>query len=413
MLNLKSDTAKFERILIAGPILYFPWYWILSYLLPGTWNSFSLRIAVCVWALSAYVFSKKFPDKSNVTHRLFQALLIFVMFHHFVLAYTNSDRMEYRYLFFVITVLMGSLATSVRSYIFLVGLALLLKGSLALNTSNLQFEIFESSLWFCIFVVIGILVRSNIEAQKELVQLGLKAAESFKMIGLGQMSAGMAHEINNPLAIISGRSQFALRKLNLNRDIPSISKDLEIILKNTVRISKIIRSLNAFSRGSKPEPMQPVSLKQVVEATIETCQEKMRARAIELKWLCVEEHLVLGHLDQLCQVLMALLQNSIDAVSQQPNRWISIETRKSASGIQLIVMDSGQIISPAVADKIMDPFFTTKEVNQGTGLGLSIAKGIVEAHGGTLKLDMRSVNTTFIVQLPDCQAAQNPTKKIA
>jgi C4-dicarboxylate-specific signal transduction histidine kinase len=282
-----------------------------------------------------------------------------------------------------------------------------------LPSAIIQFELFESSLWFCVFVFIGILVKSNIDAQKELVQLGLKTAENFKMIGLGQMSAGMAHEINNPLAIISGRAQFAVRKLKLNKDVDTISGDLETILKNTNRITKIIRSLGAFSQSTEAEPMIPVSINKIVNATVETCQAKMRSYAIELRWRSNQDFYVRGHFDQLCQVIMALLQNSMDAVVQQSNAWISIEAKEVQGRVHLVIQDSGAGIPAAIADKIMDPFFTTKEVGKGTGLGLSIVRGIVEAHAGEIYLDRNQKNTTFIIELAKVKPISIPVKEVA
>jgi signal transduction histidine kinase len=103
---------------------------------------------------------------------------------------------------------------------------------------------------------------------------------------------------------------------------------------------------------------------------------------------------------QVSQVVLNLINNSADAIEGSPNPWIIVDVVATGTSLFLSIMDSGKGIPEEIAKKIMNPFFTTKEVGKGTGLGLSIGKGIIEGHGGKLYLDRNSPHTKFIIELP-------------
>jgi signal transduction histidine kinase len=109
---------------------------------------------------------------------------------------------------------------------------------------------------------------------------------------------------------------------------------------------------------------------------------------------------------QLSQVILNLLNNAFDAISELPNKWVHLESRMNEGIIEIRVIDSGSGIPEELREKILQPFFTTKEVGQGTGLGLSISKGIIESHGGTLSIDIKSQNTCFVIQIPQAKTVQ-------
>lgn len=229
----------------------------------------------------------------------------------------------------------------------------------------------------------------------------LKLTYSAKMASLGEMAGGIAHEINNPLAIILGKVsnlKGLLKEPSFSRD--EAYEELDRVERTGFRIAKIIRGLKAFSRNGEADPMHRVPLYRIVEETLELCAERLKSRQIDLRVTGDRTLVVSCRPGQLSQVLMNLISNSYDAIESLPTPWIRIDLSRGHSGIELSVEDCGLGISDALRGKIMQPFFTTKEVGKGTGLGLSIAKGLVETHGGELRYDDRSRHTRFVVELP-------------
>jgi C4-dicarboxylate-specific signal transduction histidine kinase len=238
-----------------------------------------------------------------------------------------------------------------------------------------------------------------IEAQR------VKMTATSKMTALGEMAGGLAHEINNPVAIIHGNAiilqQLAAQGNMLPDQIISMAR---VIAQTAERISKITRSLLAFARDAEHDPFKKASILKIVEETAEFCQERFHEHGVSF---LVEE--ISSELEiecrpvQITQVLLNLLNNAYDAVENQADHWIRISVGDMGDRVEIYVTDSGKGIDESVREKIFQPFFTTKEVGRGTGLGLSMAAGIVESHAGTLVLDWSFPHTRFIVSLPKIQ----------
>lgn len=232
-------------------------------------------------------------------------------------------------------------------------------------------------------------------AQKQLIQAG-------KLASLGTLSAGIAHELNNPLAGIKLFAQNLLRyqssgKLTNNKLDESLSKIDGLVDK----AADIIEHLRAFSRQSSGK-LEPLLVNKPVEDALSMLSEQLRLRNIELK-VDLKSDLppVLGDANQLEQVMINLITNARDAVEQSGQKEISLRTFDADGYVVIEVVDSGCGIAPDDLDKIFDPFFTTKAVGEGTGLGLSISHGIVEYHGGDIEVEsVINQGTTFRVKLP-------------
>ncbi|MBC7693578.1 MAG: PAS domain-containing protein [Methylotenera sp.] len=241
-------------------------------------------------------------------------------------------------------------------------------------------------------------ITESREAQKVLVQ-------SSKMSSLGEMASGIAHEINNPLAIIFGKASL----LKMQLDSSSIDKDgfkdeLSKIESTAGRIAKIIKGLRTFSRNSENDPMEETQISQIIEETLAFCGERIKASFTTLQVQVQGELTAKCRPAQISQVLLNLLSNAFDAVQKLETRWIRIEALEFEGKLQIRVIDSGEGISPLVASNMMQPFFTTKEVGKGTGLGLSISKGIMESHQGQLYLDMTAQHTTVVMEFSGSSA---------
>ncbi|MGE0528367.1 MAG: PAS domain S-box protein [Bdellovibrionales bacterium] len=229
----------------------------------------------------------------------------------------------------------------------------------------------------------------------------LKLIHSAKMSSLGEMAGGIAHEINTPLAIIQAKSdQLVMRLETGDFDREIFIKELIKIMNTTDRVAKIIKGLRTFSRSSESDPMDTVPVSQILDDTPELCLEKFRHRSIEFRIPDFGDRKIECRPAQISQVLLNLLNNSYDAVRELNEKWIEIIIESSADRIKIVVTDSGQGIPTDLHERIMQPFFTTKEVGSGTGLGLSISKGIVEDHHGRLYLDSSKKNTCFVLELP-------------
>lgn len=239
------------------------------------------------------------------------------------------------------------------------------------------------------------------ERTKELEVSKVQLIHSSKMATLGEMASGMAHEINNPLTIIQGKIQvitLMLEELQINH--PSIFEEIYKIKATTDRIGKIVKGLRTFSRGSYSDPFEIVPLEKIVNETLDLCAEKFRATGVELIFESIPAVSIICRPGQISQVLLNMFNNANDAIEGLPEKWIqlSYEVIKE-DRILIMITDSGKGIPPEIAEKIMEPFFTTKDVRRGTGLGLSIAKGIIEGHGGNIWLDMEHPHTRFIIEL--------------
>jgi two-component system NtrC family sensor kinase len=237
-------------------------------------------------------------------------------------------------------------------------------------------------------------------------ELESKLAESAKLSALGEMAGGVANEINNPLAIIRGSANTLRKRINdQNFDVQSAKKDIEKIEVTVDRITKIIKGLKTFSRNADNDPYIESSLNDIISETLELCREKLRLSGVQIKVKCSENFLIECSPTQISQVLMNLIGNSFDAISDLNEKWIDIEVIESLSSYSIFVKDSGQGIESAIASKIKQPFFTTKEIGKGTGLGLSISNGIIQQHGGLLEYVPNQKNTTFVFSLPKYKKA--------
>ena len=229
----------------------------------------------------------------------------------------------------------------------------------------------------------------------------LMQAEKFK--SLGEMASGVRHEINNPLAVISGHLHLLKRDFMSQRyliDPPSkYVASLEKSLNMVERIGKIIRSLKNISRSNDSDELVACSLNQCIADAIELAKDRFYQNSIRLEFKSDIEAEVLGIPSELLQVLINLLNNSFDAIVHTDNPWVNISIKKDANTYQINVTDSGPGINSDITKKMMDPFFTTKAIGQGTGLGLSISKSLVEKMGGQFYYELVDGHTSFVLRL--------------
>lgn len=238
----------------------------------------------------------------------------------------------------------------------------------------------------------------------------VKMFHSARLASLGEMASGIAHEINNPLAIIRARSS-QIKGLIQDRQFDKAESELGRIEATVDRIATIIRGLKTLSRDSTHDPKEAVSFLLILDDSLELARERIKAAGIELR--LDKETLsrlpkVTGRPAQLGQVVVNLFNNSFDAIREQGSKWIEISARVSGPYVEILFTDSGRGIPPEIVSRMMDPFYTTKGVGKGTGLGLSISRSIVQEYGGDLKYDPDCPNTRFVLSLPVASIDANP-----
>lgn len=231
--------------------------------------------------------------------------------------------------------------------------------------------------------------------------------QAAKMATLGEMAGGIAHEINNPLAVIGGSASLlknAFSEEKVNRELAD--KYIASINKMVERIAKIVIGLRSFSRDGSKDPFIKTSIKSIVEETLSLCQTKLSANKVELRVSSMDESLKIDcRATEISQIILNIVSNSIDAILDQPVKWIQMDIFDEDSEIMIRIIDSGSGIPIEIQDKIFQPFFTTKPVGKGTGLGLSIAMGVAKSHSGSLTIDNTSPNTCFVLLLPKSKLA--------
>ena len=235
--------------------------------------------------------------------------------------------------------------------------------------------------------------------EKEKAQL--MVINTSKMAALGEMASGIAHEINNPLTIIHGKASMLLKmSAKENFSIETNKTYLEQIVQTCDRIAKIVKGLKSVSRNGDHDPFAEVQLENLFSNIRFFCQERFKQHEVTLEIGEIPSIKIECIAVQVEQVILNLLNNAIDAIELNETKWVKIDFLKKETSIIISVTDSGKGIPDDIVEKIMQPFYSTKETGKGTGLGLSISKGIIENHKGTLTYDGSIGNTRFLIELP-------------
>ena len=245
-------------------------------------------------------------------------------------------------------------------------------------------------------------ITEKTRADKIISEQQARMLTASKLASLGEMAAGIAHEINTPLATASALAQ-QLQDIaeDAQPDMKTVFEKSTKIESTMGRIAKIIKSLRALSRDGSHEPLVPESLAKVVDDATALCAERFKVHGIPLSLFGVSnETLIECRPTEISQVLLNLLNNAKDAIEGLPERWVKVEAVDIGESVEIRVIDSGSGITPSQARRIFEPFYTTKTADKGTGLGLSIAREIAESHGGALTIDTDSPNTCFVLRLP-------------
>ncbi len=219
-----------------------------------------------------------------------------------------------------------------------------------------------------------------------------------RLASIGELTAGVAHEMNNPLTIVKGYSELLLKK----EHDPETTSDLSVISSEVERASKIIDNLLTFAR-EQPDEKQPVNVNNIIEKTLELRRYEQESRGIEtITNLATDLSRVMANEFQLQQVFINIIINAEYFMAETHGKGVlTIATKNSDDSVRISFTDDGPGIPRENTERIFNPFFTTKEVGKGTGLGLSICHGIVTEHKGRIWAEnSKNGGAVFIVELP-------------
>lgn len=229
-----------------------------------------------------------------------------------------------------------------------------------------------------------------------------RSENASRLAALGQMAGGIAHEINNPLAIISMSVELAQGHLLSESDHrEQIKKNLRVASTAITRIVEIVRSLKLIS-NNKREAISNIQLDAILSDSLNLSREKFKNANIVMKIEAIPDVKVQANLVQVSQVLLNLLNNCFDAAleAEMSSRYVKIYFTEKENFVNISVENSGKRIDIDKIPRLFQPFFTTKEIGRGTGLGLSLSRSIIESLNGSIWYELEKPHTTFTFSLP-------------
>ena len=416
-LEKMRDLHRIQFLAAAAAALYWPWYFIFSAFSSHLQDDLLGRVFISVFSGLVFIYSKSSRASAKRLRVYFDIGVITVLLHYTFLLANNDWDLNYKNAYIALIAILATSATRMKDYIAFAAIACILPvlvSPFAPPNSWASFLIFSLSN-IAVLVFIGITMARNFRYKNELIHSAESSTKTGKLIALGQLASGMAHEINNPLAVIKGRSdQILMRAISdtpMDRDW--LRSELSKIGVSVERIAKITRGLRSFARNSERDSFSEVTLQSWIKTTTDLCQERLVNNQVSIEIADSPTVKVLGRESQLVQVLLNLLNNSIDALAHSSKKNIKIDFEVIDNKLKLFVSDSGPGIPEAVQHKLKEPFYSTKMISNGFGLGLSISRGIMENHSGSLTYISKSNKTCFCIEIPLVIADVKTEQKVA
>lgn len=402
-INHDQSVLKLKIFSICALVSTFTFFYFMVNIDPSHKDFFSGRFILAIISIIGLITA--FTPITSFVRRRYCVNMIswgYIIMYFYLLA-LNDWSTFHRWSYFVVIAIMATVGLSWRDYIYTAIIALLLPvifSPFSPLTTLAQVHFHAAN--FVTFIVIGITIKSNFEYRDKVIKLTDSLIQNSKMAALGQMSSGVSHEINNPLAIITNSvEQIELTLENGQKNKAVVQTSLNKISKAAFRIARIVQGLHNFSQGDRSEAFTTVDTREIITDACELYFEKFRTSGIDLQYTPPEQPIMaFCQRTQLTQLLSNLLLNAYDACAKSPNPQIKVILRTDNRDIKISVLDSGPGVPKAIENQIMQPFFTTKDIGQGTGLGLSIALGIARSNNGDLYLDREVSPSCFTLKIP-------------
>lgn len=242
-----------------------------------------------------------------------------------------------------------------------------------------------------------------VDALRKTEQEAVESQRLRRMASMGSMSAGIAHELNSPLAALSFAIQRPQRRISRGREVSheDLQEQLDKMAIDALRMGEVVQSVRALATGKLPEPKKSVAAIHLFERAISTFDQRYGRFQLAVKIVEGADQVCVPCVDyQIEQVLINLIRNAAEATESFDKPWIELSARHSGSDVQLIVRDAGTGIGEDAIERIFDPFYTTKSVGNGLGLGLSLCQRLAELHAGKVLYSLIDGHTAFIIALP-------------
>ncbi len=256
---------------------------------------------------------------------------------------------------------------------------------------------------------IGVLTRGVHDLTERMKKNFAELSTTSKFVALGEMAAGIAHEINNPLTVIMGKASM----LDKNEKVDStLVRDSSVkIIEMVHRITRTIHALRVYARSGDNDAVGVESVQTIINSTLDICLERLRLSSIHLDVVIdPPDAVIIARPVQVSQILMNLLNNAHDAIMTADRggakpllpdeKWIRLTVRENETHVLIVVENGGPRISNEVAERLFEPFFTTKPSGVGTGLGLTISQRLATANRATIRFDSSKPFTQFVLEFP-------------
>ena len=253
---------------------------------------------------------------------------------------------------------------------------------------------------FC-YLMAFLFVRLSEDLQKEVAKQRDLLAESAKFQSLGRMASNLAHDINNPLFSIQGKLHQMRNLLSRDQlDLQICDQIVESVEATILKMSQMVKGISTFAREGRGDQMISIGVEELIQSNLVLAIDRIKNSGIELETQIDPKAQVICYPSFISQVLLNLLNNSIDALEHSVVKKIEVKAFIESSWVNIEISDTGAGIPKDIECKIFDPFFTTKTFGKGTGLGLSISKGLIEVHEGELQYLRIGERTIFKARLP-------------
>ncbi len=381
----REQLKKLRVMLFSGMISYPLWGLLAKWVAPGAYDPMWQRLAMS--ALVALLYGTTYLKKVDQSkYDYYFGVCWLYTFHLLFLYWMNADVAFYlisNLIQFPYMILTSPSKRSAQIYTY-VQMIVALSFSLLVKWQSLNPWLYTLGI-----ITIGhFLLTLQIERFNVLAQLKeshVQMAINARIASMFTIAGGVAHEINNPLGIIIARLQGLLKKVNSDSfDKSQVTEIIQKTINTSYRIAKIVTGLKALSGPLDDYPLVSVSIRQIIEGTLTSFGEDYKKLNISLIVDDIPNVNINCKKVQIQQIILNLLENAVDAVTDVEDKWIRISFRDEHDSICIAIYDSGVITSSETKERMMEPFYTTKEVGKGVGLGLSVSKAIVESHNGDI-----------------------------